>query len=64
MIDLADGFEKYDPEGEMARKSFLHYPKDGNLMAAEWIRDVLVQQGLTTEPGVRTALKGTKAPEL
>jgi len=64
VIDLADGFEKYDPEGEMAGKSFLHYPKDGNRMAAEWIRDVLVRQGLTTEQGVRTALKGTKAPAL
>jgi len=64
VIDLADGFEKYDPEGEMAGKSFLHYPKDGNRMAAEWIRDVLVQQGLTTEQGVRAALKGTKAPAL
>ena len=64
VIDLADGFEKYDPEGEMAEKNFLHYPKSGNLMAAQWIRDVLVQQGLTTEPGVRAALKGTKAPAL
>jgi hypothetical protein len=64
VIDLADGFEKYDPEGEMAGKSFLHYPKDGNRMAAEWIRDVLVRQGLTTEQGVRAALKGTKAPAL
>ncbi len=64
VIDLADGFQKYDPEGEMAEKNFLHYPKSGNLMAANWIRDVLAQQGLTTEPGVRAALKGTKAPAL
>jgi hypothetical protein len=64
VIDLADGFEKYDPEGEMAEKNFLHYPKSGNLMAANWLRDVLVQQGLTTEQGVRAALKGTKAPAL
>jgi hypothetical protein len=64
VIDLADGFEKYDPEGEMAEKNFLHYPKAGNLMAAKWIRDVLVQQGLTTPQGVQAALKGTKAPEL
>ena len=33
-------------------------------MAAEWIRDGLVQQGLTTQQGVQAALKGTKAPEL
>jgi hypothetical protein len=64
VIDLADGFQKYDPEGEMAEKNFLHYPKSGNLMAANWIREVLVQQGLTTEQGVRAALKGTKAPAL
>ena len=64
VIDLADGFEKYDPEADMAHKSFLHYPRVGNQMAAEWIRDVLVQQGLTTPQGVQAALKGTKAPEL
>jgi hypothetical protein len=62
VIDLADGFEKYDPQAEMAHKNFLHYPKVGNLMAAEWVRDVLVQQGLTTPQGVRAALQGTKAP--
>jgi len=64
VIDLGDGFEKYDPQAEMAGKSFLHYPKEGNLMAAEWIRDVLTQQGLTTPEGVRAALKATKAPSL
>jgi hypothetical protein len=64
MIDLGDGFEKYDPEAQMAHKNFLHYPKVGNLMAAEWVRDVLVQQGLTTPEGVKAALQGTKAPKL
>lgn len=64
VIDLADGFEKYDPEADMAHKNFLHYPKVGNLMAAEWIRDYLTQQGLTTPQGVQAALKGTKAPKL
>ncbi|HEY0513360.1 MAG TPA: hypothetical protein VGH73_15730 [Thermoanaerobaculia bacterium] len=62
VIDLADGFETYDPEAQMARKNFLHYPKVGNLMAAEWIRDVLAQQGLTRPEGVQAALKATKAP--
>jgi hypothetical protein len=62
VIDLADGFEKYDPQAEMARKNFLHYPKVGNLMAAEWVRDVFVQQGLTTPQGVRAALQTTKTP--
>jgi hypothetical protein len=64
VIDLGDGFEKYDPDAGMAEKNFLHYPKIGNLMTAEWIRDVLVQQGLTTPQGVQAALKGTKAPAL
>lgn len=64
VIDLADGFEKYDPEGEMAKKNFLHYPKEGNQMAAQWVRDILIQQGLTTPQGVQAALKGTKAPGL
>ncbi len=64
VIDLGDGFEKYDPDAEMAEKNFLHYPKIGNLMAAEWVRDVLVQQGLTTPQGVQAALKGAKVPAL
>lgn len=64
VIDLADGFEHYDPRGEMAGKNFLHYPKEGNEMAAQWVRDVLVQQGLTTPQGVRKALGETRAPEL
>jgi hypothetical protein len=64
VIDLGDGFEKYDPEAEMGHKNFLHYPREGNLMVAEWIRDVLVQQGLTTPERVQAALKATKAPKL
>ena len=64
VIDLADGFERYDPEAEMTQRNFLHYPKAGNQMAAQWIRDVLVEQSLTTPEGVRMALKKTRAPEL
>ena len=64
VIDLADGFERYDPEAEMTKKNFLHYPKAGNQMAARWIRDVLVEQGLTTPEGVRKTLKGTRAPAM
>lgn len=64
VIDLADGFEHYDPRGGMAGKNFLHYPKEGNEMAAQWVRDVLVQQGLATPQGVRKALGETRAPEL
>ena len=62
--NLADGFQKYDPNADMAKKNFVHYPKSGNEMAAEWIRDVLVQQGLTTPEGVRKALATTQAPKL
>jgi hypothetical protein len=62
VIDLVDGFQKYDPEAEMADKNFLHYPKAGNQMAAQWIRDEMERQGLTTPAGVRQALAGTKAP--
>ncbi|MFL6198092.1 MAG: SGNH/GDSL hydrolase family protein [Thermoanaerobaculia bacterium] len=47
VIDLADGFARYDPEARMARKSFVHYPKQGNRMAARWIHESLAQQGLT-----------------
>ena len=61
-LDLADGFEKYDPQGQLIRRSFLHYPKEGNQMVADWVRDFLVQQGLTSPQGVQAALRGTKAP--
>jgi hypothetical protein len=64
VIDLADGFAKYDPDAQMAKKSFLHYPKIGNEMSAEWIRDVLVQQGLTRADAVQAALRTTRAPPL
>jgi hypothetical protein len=64
VIDLADGFQRYDPRGEMARKKFAHYPKEGNRMAARWIHDVLVQQGLARPDEVRRALATTRAPEL
>jgi hypothetical protein len=64
LIDLADGFERYDPQAEMAKKNFLHYPKVGNQMAARWLHDVMVQQGLTTPDGVRKALAAARAPEL
>ncbi len=64
VIDLADGFARYDPEAEMAKKNFLHYPRAGNQMAAQWIRDVLVEQELTTPEGVRKALKSTRTPAM
>lgn len=64
VIDLADGFQHYDPEAEMTKKNFLHYPKVGNQMAAQWLRDELVRNRLTTPEGVRAALKETRAPNL
>jgi len=64
VIDLADGFERYDPQAEMAKKNFLHYPKEGNEMEARWIHDVMVQQGLTRPDGVRRASASTHAPEI
>jgi hypothetical protein len=64
VIDLADGFEKYDPNAELASNNFIHYPKAGNEIVAKWIRDELAQQGLTTPEGVRKALASTKAPKL
>jgi hypothetical protein len=64
VIDLGDGFQRYDPEGVMMKRSFLHYPKGGNQMVAQWIRDELVRQGLTRPGGVQAALKTTRAPEL
>lgn len=64
VIDLADGFERYDPGAEMLKESFVHYPRAGNRMAAQWIRDVMVKHGLTTPAGVRKALKSTRAPAM
>ena len=62
VIDLADGFERYDRQAEMARKKFLHYPRAGNRMAARWIHEVMLRQGLTRAEGVRKALAATRAP--
>jgi len=62
VIDLGDGFQRYDPQAEMAGKNFLHYPREGNEMEARWIHDVMLQQGLTRPDGVRKALASTHAP--
>jgi len=64
VIDLADGFQKYDPNAELASNNFIHYPKAGNEIVAKWIRDELTRQGLTTAEGVRKALASTTAPKL
>ncbi|HEV8580817.1 MAG TPA: hypothetical protein VGX68_17265 [Thermoanaerobaculia bacterium] len=64
VIDLAAGFERYDPQGQMAKKNFLHYPKAGNQMSAQWIYDEMSRQGLTRPAGVSKALASTRAPEI
>jgi len=64
VIDLADGFEKYDPNAELASNNFIHYPKAGNEIVAKWIRDELAQMSLATPEGVHKALASTKAPKL
>ncbi len=64
VIDLGDGFQRYDPAGEMVKTGFTHYPKSGNEMAARWMNEVLAREGLTTPEGVRKALEATRAPVL
>ena len=65
VIDLADGFEKLRPRsGDGRRRTSFTIPRMAIEMAAQWIRDVLAQQGLTRPEGVRGALKETRAPEL
>ncbi|MFL6199012.1 MAG: hypothetical protein ACJ76J_07535 [Thermoanaerobaculia bacterium] len=55
VIDLLEGFERYDPQGEMMKKKFIHYPKSGNRMVARHILDYLGKNGLATPEGVRAA---------
>lgn len=52
VIDLLEGFERYDPRGEMMQKKFIHYPKSGNRMVARHIVDYLEKNGITTPDGV------------
>lgn len=56
VIDLLAAFDRYDPKGEMARRDFIHYPRDGNRFVGQYVRDVLVEKGLNTLEGVRTRL--------
>jgi hypothetical protein len=67
VVDLGDGFERYDPEAKMTRKRFIHYPRQGNRMAARWLHEVMAREGLTRPQGVRAALAalaGRGAPAL
>ncbi len=56
-IDLLDGFQRYDPQGEMMKKKFIHYPKSGNRMVARTILDYLEQNRLTTPEQIRAAMQ-------
>jgi hypothetical protein len=55
-VDLAEGFARYDPAFDMTRKKFIHYPNEGNAMAARTIHDYLGREGLTSPAGVQVAL--------
>lgn len=61
VIDLLDGFERYDPQGEMIKKKFIHYPKSGNRMVARHILDYLEKNGLSTPEGAQAGLKSAIA---
>ena len=61
VIDLLEGFERYDPQGEMMKKKFIHYPKSGNRMVARHILDSLGTKGLLTPEGVREGLESARA---
>jgi hypothetical protein len=64
VVDLGDGFARYDPEARMTRKRFIHYPRQGNRMAARWLHEEMARQGLTRPQGLRAALAATRAPAL
>jgi hypothetical protein len=63
VVDLLDGFQRYDPQGEMMKKKFIHYPKSGNRMAARTILDYLEQNRLTAPEQIRAALQASTGPE-
>jgi hypothetical protein len=53
VIDLLDGFQRYDPAGEMMKKKFIHYPKSGNRMVARTILDYLEDNGLMVQKNAK-----------
>lgn len=62
VVDLNDGFARYDPQGKMTKKRFIHYPAEGNQMVGQTVYDYLVRERLTTPEGVRSALGRSAAP--
>jgi len=61
VLDLMDGFDRYDPQGKLLKRNFIHYPKDGNRMVAKYVRDYLAQEKLDKAEGVRAALSAKRA---
>lgn len=61
VIDLLEGFERYDPQGEMMKKRFIHYPESGNRMVARHILDYLEKNGLATPEGARAGAQSASA---
>ena len=49
-IDMAEGFARHDPEGEVLHKRFVHYPRPGNRIVALTLYEDLRAEGLIT-PG-------------
>jgi hypothetical protein len=47
-IDLMDAFDRYDPQGALVLRKFIHYPPDGNTMVARYLVDWLRAQKLDT----------------
>lgn len=41
VLDVMDGFDRYDPQRELLQRNFIHYPKHGNRMVAKAMRDYL-----------------------
>lgn len=53
-VDMAEGFARHDPEGEVLRKRFVHYPRPGNRIVALTLYEDLHAEGLIT-PGALLA---------
>jgi hypothetical protein len=64
VIDVMEGFERYDPEGEIARLRYAHYPKVGNGMVARHLLDYLESNGLTRPEAVREAVAAERKKAL
>jgi hypothetical protein len=60
-IDLLEGFQRYDPQGEMMEKKFIHYPPSGNRMVARTILDYLQANGLGNVQGIEKARNADRA---